>query len=319
MTFGRTRVIACVVAFASLAQAAPDANDLSTARSLYREGVELAQRGDHRGAANKLSAARDLVRTPIILLALAKSHAAIGQLVEAQEAALDAGRIPRQAAETPKSDEARTEAAELAKNLDARIPRLRVLATKGAIVTVDGTKLHDSSLGELRLMNPGTHRVDVEGSVQNVDLSEGARRELDLRRPEKAVSSSPKLPARTKEKPKAAFYTVRKESPLVPIGFTVGAVALLSGAVAGLGAIAKETTLDCPSNQCPPSQWNALDSARVWGNVTTGMFIVAGVGFVTGITGLVLTKQVTVQKRGFSAYPWASPAGAGMGVQTRFE
>ncbi len=311
MTFGRAQVLAFVFGFSSIAHAAPDANDLSTARSLYREGVELAEKGDHRGAASKLRAARDLVRTPIILLALAKSHAAIGQLVEAHEAALDAGRIPRQVAETPKSDEARTDAAALAKKLDARIARLRVLATSGALVTIDGTKLHDSSLGELRLMNPGKHQVDFEGVLQEVALGEGERRDLDLRRPNKP------LPHRTIERPKAAYYTVRKESPLVPLGFTVGAVALFGGLLTGLVTVGKGATLDCASKQCPPSEWDALDSARAWGNVSTGMFVVAGAGFATGITGLILTKRVTVQRKGFSAQPWAAPTG--FGVRGSFE
>jgi hypothetical protein len=106
---------------------------------------------------------------------------------------------------------------------------------------------------------------------------------------------------------------VRKESPLVPIGFTVGALALFGGLITGLGAVGQAAALNCPSKQCPPGEWADLDRARAWGNVSTGMFIGAGAGLATGITGLVLTRRVTVQRRGFSVQPWASPAGIGVG------
>ena len=253
MTSTRVFVLAGVLLSASVAHAAPDAGDLTAARALYHEGFELAQKGDHQEAVVKLRAARDLVRTPIILLALAKSELALGQLVEAREAALEASRVPRQPAETFKSDEARAEAAELAKKLDVRIPRPRMLS---------------------------------------------AEEKIEL-------------------KPKAEFYAVRKESPLVAAGFAVGGVALFSGMITGLVTIGKKATLNCTGMACPPKEWDALDSARDWGNVTTGMFIVAGAGLVTGITGLVLTKRVWVKKSGFTVRPWAS--GMGAGVSGSFE
>lgn len=315
MTFGRALIVVTLLGVSSPVRAATGANDQSTARTLYREGIELAHAGDHKGAVSKLRAARDLVRTPIILLALAMSEVELVQLVEAHETALEATRVPVQPAETGKSGEARDAAADLAKRLEGRIPRLRVLAAAGAVVTLDGVKLPESSLGELRSMNPGRHTIEVADTKRDVELREGEQREVDLRSvmPRLPRSDLPvPTPTAVPWRPTLSSYTMRKESPLVPLGFALGGVALFSGMVTGLVTIAKKSGLSCKDQVCPPNQWDALDSARTWGDATTGMFIVAGAGFVTGITGLMLTKRVTVQRRGVTVQPWATATGAGV-------
>ncbi len=309
--FFRAIVVLAAAASTSLALAAPSASDLATARTLYREGVDRATARDHVGAVVKLRAARDLVRTPIILLALAKSELESGQLVEAHETALEARRVPRQAAETPKSDEAREEAADLVNKIDARTPRLRVFAASGAAVRVDGTPLPDSSLGELRSMNPGKHTIAIAETTLEVELSEGEHRDVDLRAAVTPLPTPVKVPILA-PLPKRDFYSVRKESPLVPLGFVVGGIAAFSGMVAGVVTLAKKQGLGCYDHVCLPNQWGEIDSARDWGNVTTGMFVVAGASFVTGIVGLVLTKRVMVQRKGLSVQPWAGPNGAGL-------
>jgi hypothetical protein len=163
---------------------AQTAADLETARSLFREGRDLRAKGDLLGALEKLKAAHAAGRTPITGMELARTHAMVGQLVEAREVALDVARIPVAADETERSAEARTEAAHLAESLRERIPTLTVHVTgapAGAVpqVFVDGEELPAALIGEPRKLDPGAHVIAVRAPDGATAMSRATVAERD--------------------------------------------------------------------------------------------------------------------------------------------
>src|SRR5580692_1619828 len=141
MTSSRSAAFARVVAFgAAIALTAsarighaqahvPTAQELETARSLYKEGKDLRAAGDLRGAIEKLRAAHALGNTPVTGIELARTYATAGKLVEAREVCLGIARTPVASDETEKSVDARAEAARLAEELRPRIATLVVDVT----------------------------------------------------------------------------------------------------------------------------------------------------------------------------------------------
>ena len=87
MTFARRLVlplvIGCVTLVPALAHAEPTAEDLASARELFKEGRALREKGDLPKALEKLRAAHALGQTPITGLELARTYVLVGRLVEA--------------------------------------------------------------------------------------------------------------------------------------------------------------------------------------------------------------------------------------------
>ena len=65
----------------------------------------------------------------------------------------------------------------------------------------------------------------------------------------------------------------------------VGGAGLLTGTITGIVAISKKNGLECPDHQCPPSQYDKLDSARTFSTISTIGF---GVGIAGAAAGTVL-------------------------------
>lgn len=285
------------------AHAQRTAADIESARQAYNQGVMLSEKGDLRGALEKLKAAHALGNTPITGVALCKTHAALRMPVEAREVCLGVGRIPPLAGETSRSQEARAEAARVAEEVKAKIASLRIRVSgvpqgREPTVTVDGAPVPPAALGEPRAIDPGVHDVVARvgtgpESRARFEAREGESRDLDL-----TVQAPPDEPApppgygqpgpgqppyRGPERPP------EKKSPLGTIGFVVAGVAGGIGAAAGLAAMSTKSDLDreCTNKQCGTDQHDELDRARTLGNVSTGMFIVGGIGLGVGIYGVL--------------------------------
>src|SRR5258708_4039869 len=127
---GAALVLALAVTLGSpvaLAQShTPTAQELETARSLYKEGKALRAGGDLGGALEKLRAAHALGNTPVPGIELARTLVTAGKLVEAREVCLGIARTSVAPDETDKSSEARADAAKLAEDLKARLATLVV-------------------------------------------------------------------------------------------------------------------------------------------------------------------------------------------------
>jgi hypothetical protein len=70
-------------------------------------------------------------------------------------------------------------------------------------------------------------------------------------------------------------------------------VGTVVGVTAGLVASGRTSDVEgmCRDGKCPPPAYDALDEATIWANVSTGGFVVAGVGVVLTAVGLMMGRS----------------------------
>lgn len=308
----RHRLLAvCIFLTGTFVLAAPasaqrSAADIETARQLYNEGIELRDKGDTKGALEKLKAAHALGNTPITGLELCKMHATVGQPVEAREVCLGVGRLPPLAGETSRSQDARNEAAKVAEDMRPKIAVVRLHITgvpqgREPIVTVDGAPVPLAALGEARAVNPGKHDVGARvGSGPETrsqfDLSPGESKDVTL--PVTAIHEPSPAPT---PGPGEAYPPGRGERPprkarsnaLATVGFVTGGIGVGIGAIAGIVALSNKSDLErsCTNKQCGVADHSALDSAKRWGNVSTTFFVIGAAGLVVGLVATLAAPK----------------------------
>jgi len=336
MTFGRLRALTVTVVW-GLALAAwsppvfaqsgePSAADMETARTLYQEGKQLSEQGNLAGALEKFKAAHALASTPVTGIYLARTHESLGHLVEARETCLSILRISVQPDETARSAEARTDAANLARALEPRIPSVvvRVEGVDSGVtpnVTIDGQALPPAAIGLIRKVNPGDHEIKASArgyyeTSERVSLREAESKELTLTlRAAPPGTVPPPTPSATTAPaaPPPVRPTRTGMSPMAVTGFIVAGSGAAVGSLSGLLAIQKASDLegDCTNNQCPPSSHSDVDSGRMFGTVSTVAFGVAAVGLTVGILGLA-TQDDEPEESQQGVTPWVGLGSAGM-------
>ncbi len=312
MTSSRVVAVAALLALLFPAESAlagpPSPQDFATARTLYKEGKDLRAAGDLRGAYEKLKAAHALGHTPLTGIELARTEVQLGLIVEAREVCLGIARMPVESDETDRSAEARVGAQKLAEELKPRIPSLRIHVADGAaIVTVDGDVIPPAALDQPRMVNPGHHVVTAHvegGSPVSVSVDVDAAQE-------KSVELSPPHPS-TASVIVAQPVTAGRVAPgargggmgaLTVTGIVVTSVGVVVGSIAGIYAMSTTSSLQCTDNQCPPSQWSALDSAKSAATVSTLGFLGAGVGVVLLSVGVLTHTSRRDRAQGFTVVP----------------
>jgi hypothetical protein len=311
-------------------QHAPSAQDLETARTLYKEGKELRAAGDLPGAIAKLQAAHALGNTPVTGIELARTYATAGKLVEAREVALQIARIPVASDETEKSTDARAEAAKLAEDLRPRIPTLTarvsgVGADEVMHVSIDGAAVPDVAVREPQKVNPGKHEVVVrvgDGPAARearagAEAAEGQAVAviIDVPAAPALLPSAPPPPAAAPATPEPAK---RQGMPaLEKVGFGVAIAGGAIGLLTGLGALERKNQLgnECNSHQhCDTSNNGAadLDAAHSWATISTVSFVVAAAGAATGIIVMMTDHRASSPPAEARVAPWLGPGMAGV-------
>jgi hypothetical protein len=323
-------LVVCVAAMAPGRHAgaqpsAPTAQELETARTLYKQGKELRASGDLRGALEKFQAAHALGNTPVTGIELARTYVLVGRIVEAREVCLYIARMPVASDETEKSAEARAEAIKVADDLKPRIPTLVVRVAglapgEAAHVSIDGTLVPDAAMSEAQKVNPGRHTVIARAGdgrqVEGVpDVADGQAAEVTLILPPAPAPLAPE-PALTPVPAPAPVESA--SSPLVKIGVSVAAVAGAMGVVAGLVALNKRGQLDQACNalgQCDAAHGGASDLATAysWATLSTVSFAVAGAGVATAVAGVLSRGHPAAPGQGGArVIPWIGPGAAGI-------
>lgn len=284
-----------VAAAPSEAWAQPTAEDLASARALYKEGRALREKGDLPKALEKLRAAHALGQTPITGLELARTYELVGRLVDAYEVSLGVARLAVASDETMRSDAARAEAAKLAATLEPRLAKL-VVSVKGAAgsdlqVSVDGQAIPVAALGEPRSADPGTHTALLtlpDGREVHADatLKEGETRELVL---DATPPTAPPIGAAPS--PNELPPVEHHRSPaLLATGISVAGLGLVFGTAFGVATLNGKNSLvvDCPNGGCGPSHQGELKTTQSDAALSTVAFVVAGVGAGIIVVDLVL-------------------------------
>jgi hypothetical protein len=278
-----------VLSWTSSSIAAPSTADKETARGLMLQGDSAFERRDHAAALKAYRGAHALMNVPSTGIAVARAHAALGQLVEARDSALAVTRLPAAPDEPEAFVTARQGANQLALELVKRIPTLFVQVTgvqddTAYRLKIDGAIVPPEAHALPRRLNPGRHviLVEAEGFVpakQHIALSEGEAKRASI---ELVRGSSP--PPDSVEPTRGGGT-----SPLVYIGFGVGAAGLAVGSVAGALSLSKASSAkeNCQGSSCTPAAQDDIDASKSLATVSNIGFGVAIVGAAVGVYGLL--------------------------------
>jgi hypothetical protein len=316
------------LSIATSAAAQTDASTRAAARNIATAGVQALEQGDVELATQKLTKAFELLPAPSIALWLGRALVKKGQLVEAAEHFIQAGRLsPSQGGEQAVQEQAQRDAAKELNDLTPRIPKL-VLTLEGAkpadvTLSVDGKPLSTALLGEEQPINPGAHAVratrGAEVVEQSVTVAEGQKQALALRfqasaptaAPAAAVPGTPAAaapaPAPVISAPAATPTATARGSSggagktLGYVALAVGGAGLVVGGVTGGLAISKRSALDddpaCNDGKCSSSIQPDIDSFRTMRTVSTIGFVAGGVCAGLGVV-LLLTSGGSGEQKG---------------------
>lgn len=270
----------------------PSAADLATARTALTEGQALREQGDLTTALGRLTTAYDLVQTPVTAFELGKTHMMVGHVLMARELFLKVVRMPLSMEESSRSASAREEAARLVKELDPRIPTLRLTLQlpKGAsaVVRIDDETIATSGVSTPRAVEPGTHVVVAKAGDGpelrvTVDVEEGQTKEVPLA--PQWIAPREKAPPPTGIS--RQIVILRQTNPLVYAGFGVGTLALVTSGALAYAATREIASIQnrCQGVYCPESTLADVQTANGL-RVGAALFGGAALGcFVVGILG----------------------------------
>lgn len=269
--------------------------EVEMARNLMDEGDAKLERGDARGALLSYRAAHTLMNVPTTGIEVARMEAKLGKLVEARKVALEVVRLPVKPREPKPFVDARSEAQLLADALETRIPRLIIVmqgvaASAQVEIKIDGRTVSNDDVRDPIAVDPGKHEVSVaaagsEPEIEVVTVAETEKRTITFGDgTSSAVSDKP----------------ARRTSPLVYVGFGLGGLGLVAGAVTGALSLSRASDVEtlCPGGVCATQ--GALDkatptneSAFALANVSNVAFAVGVIGVGLGVTGLLLSGRET--------------------------
>jgi hypothetical protein len=322
------------VSFAGRAVAQPVSDSTrAAARKLGEEANALFAAGDYAAALDKYNRADALVSVPTLGVRAARCLVKLGRLVEASERYLAVTRM-EVAPKAPKVHrEALADAEEERRALLPRIPAVLIKvagSSEGSEVVLDGKPVPAALLGVEQPIDPGTHRVEVRRgdrvASQELSIAEGEKKQLSLTPPEAAPLAPQPATEPSAQTPGAGIAPDRGQpgSGLRTLGWValgVGAVGVLAGTATGAIALANMSALDedCPDRQCPPSQWDDVESYDKLRTYSTIGFTVGVVGLAAG-TVLLLAAPSEKSARPATLRPWAGidRNGAGVGLSASF-
>ncbi|MFI5297830.1 MAG: PEGA domain-containing protein [Polyangiales bacterium] len=293
------------------AHADPAPAELAAARELFKQGLELEDKGDWAAALTTFQRVAVVKKTAAVQFHLALCLEKTGRLVDA----INGFTVARTIAAAEATPDALTIDASATKHLEAleqRIPHVQIvwpLASVAATVTIDGAEVSSALIGAQLPLDPGHHRVVVtapgyERFDREVTLIEGAATErlvviATATREARDRGTSPSSAG-----PGAAPWVL----------LTGGAVLLgASGLFLSLRATAiSDLQGACGDGgaHCPPDKQSEYDQSRTYtwlGDATliTGLVAVGGaIVWLSLPTGSSSTsKDASVPKVGVSAAP----------------
>ncbi|MBI4699603.1 MAG: hypothetical protein HY744_00310 [Deltaproteobacteria bacterium] len=329
----------------------PTAADRETARTLMNEGAKKLAAKDYQGAVEAFKAADDIMRVPTTGLELGRAQALLGKLLEARDTLMAVQNTPAAPGEAPLLAAARKQAAELAAQLAERIPSLTVRVVGPAAgtaveVAIDAAPLPPSAARLARKLDPGEHTVVVTAAgfaeaKQVVTLAEREQKLVTIElRPEQPAQPSPVGPAPAakpepppaKSAPPPVTFGPREPepakpepsatagiSPLVWVGFGVGAAGLVTGTVTGILTLSQASDVmdQCPDGVCREAQREDYDGAMTLAHVSTAGFVVGAAGILAGAVCLTVLgggadTEAPAAQTGLVLRPAVGPGTAGL-------
>jgi hypothetical protein len=335
-------LLALVTSFSSQAGAeGPSAQDRATARLLAEEADKKQEAGDLAGALELFQRADAIYPAPSLKVAIARVLVKQSKIIEAHELLLDVARSAPQKEEPAVWASAREAARQEAEALAPRVPRIEISLLgldRDVVPTVllDGKRIPNASIGVVRLINPGAHRVRAEAegylpAEQLIQMAEGEHYRLTLkmlREPTPVASapvSAPKksgssIPSGSSLPPRPPPQEQGGGKGLMIVGFASGGAFLVAGSVLGLMVRSRVQDIkeDCvlSGGACPLSRRPDADAAErlaLASNITFGL-AAAGVGL--GVYGwLTSGSSAAATSRGPSWRVGVGPGSVALGGQ----
>jgi len=326
------------VAFAPLdASAQPVASehgaaDVTLARQLGNQGLELAGAGDCASAVELLTRSEALHHAPTTLDVLGECHVTLGKLVEGAE---ELTRVVRENIDPQAPASFRTAQDRARARLEEtrpRIPKMHLIV-RGAspsaalALRMDGETIPAASLGLDRPVDPGHHRVEVSApgyrpATGDVTLREGETQTLTLQVVRLPEADLPNAEGATGGLAGGYTLSVRAPPSRTPayVSFGIAAAGVAAGSVFGAVTLSKTSSLDklCPTRTtCPPTAQSDIDLSKTTAWTSTISF---GVGAVALLAGLYFAlrghrAEVTARRAPApvpAARPWVALGSSGL-------
>jgi hypothetical protein len=287
----------------------------AAAEGLTKSAVAAFDRHDYPAALALLRRASVLAPGPVVGLYVARSHGALGQLVEAAEdyrSVVDTGEVGTQSpALFHVVERARDELAQLR----PRIPLVEFalgdaeLRSHNLRLVVDGKLI---APGAPTQVNPGPHEVvasDADGEKARLafEIAEGESKTLGLSWRSDA--------GRASKEPFAASGSSSARRTLGVVALGVGATGLGVGTVTGIAAMSRLSAAEqhCPAGRCTegapvPDDGSAFRALRT---ISAAGFVVGGAGIGTWLGLLLTTPTPSASTEHPRVSPWTPVVGMG--------
>ncbi len=299
-TFARSALLAVSIVLAAPAAFAQSDADRATARELGKDGQTALDKKDYKTAEDLFHRGESLFHAPTLLLGYARAEAGLGKVVNATESY---SRIIREGV-APGAPQVFVDAVAAAKAeigaTQARIATVTITITgpTDPKVTLDEVAVPSAALGVKRPIDPGSHVVkatadgwDPGQTTFNVADAGSAAAALAMTKsaapivaavPGAApITTTPagdtSQPASADTGPSGSHSNTQRTLGLVGMG--VGGAGLVVGAITGVLALGKHSTLAtaCPGGACPASA-NESDTISSYHSMAT----ISTIGFIAG-------------------------------------
>jgi hypothetical protein len=311
----RSSVLAATLLVAAPSAFAQSAADRATARELGQDGQTALDAKNYASAEDLFRRADALFHAPTLLLGYARAEAGLGKVVNASEAY---NRVIREGV-APGGPDAFVKAVEAAKAeapaVEARIASVTVVVNgpDNPTVTLDDQPLPVAALGVRRPVDPGPHVVKAtangwDSAETTFTVADAGSANATVAMNRSVVASAPP-PGGASASPiagtpssggapdtsdhGAAAAHGSWQTPVGWVGIVAGGVGLATGAVAGVLAIGKHSSLE---TECKTDCKQAdIDSYHAIGAISTVGFIAGGVLAGAGLILLVTAPSSTPQ------------------------
>jgi hypothetical protein len=182
--WARSLLLLLIVIAKSGSANAQSPQEMALARTLFQEGVTLADRSDWVGASDRFGRAYSLKPTSGIAFNWARALAETGKVLHARELLMQVER------DEQADPQLRRESSALLAALEPRVARIRITTDRepsaDVVITVDDQNWPRAAWGIASPIDPGEHTVvcregDVERTRADVTLAPGEQRDVLLR------------------------------------------------------------------------------------------------------------------------------------------
>lgn len=284
----------------------------ATAVQLFDEAERLMEAGNFNAACPKYAASMKLDPQIGALLHLADCYAKDGKHASAWASFREAQDMA-----AVRNDDRSALAQQRAAELEPRLSRVTVLVPSasnvpGLEVRIDGTTIASAAWGIASPIDPGSHHVEAlapghERWSASVDVTEGSK-SVRVQIPVLATSHHDSMAAQATASSSGSGSRLRTAGI---VALSAGGVGLGVGAVTGLVAMNKKSTLDCMENSCTRDRLNDVQAYNSLRTVSTigsvGGAVLAAVGGV-----LLLAAPSSAPERSARVEPVLSPSWVGM-------